>query len=125
MTTLSLAERVESAPEVDPTQPDVYDDGQPGVLTAHGERRFTGELDLFNDRQILVSGRTAITSRLIRVKGPNYARSSLYSQLLPRASTRSETYGPAQSNASLPVLEKARRSCSAPHSQPGRRLAAR
>jgi len=32
--------------------------GLPQVLTVHGERQFTGELDLFNDRRILVSGRT-------------------------------------------------------------------
>ena len=31
------------------------DDGEPNVFTVHGERQFTGELDLFNDRQILVS----------------------------------------------------------------------
>jgi CRP-like cAMP-binding protein len=37
---------------------DFDEDGRPHVLTVHGERQFTGELDLFNDRQILVSGRT-------------------------------------------------------------------
>jgi thioredoxin reductase (NADPH) len=31
--------------------------GTPQVITVHGERQFTGELDLFSDRNILVSGR--------------------------------------------------------------------
>ena len=48
--------------------------GQPQVFTVHGERQFTGELDLFNDRQILVSGRTGMNSRLIRVKRADFAR---------------------------------------------------
>jgi thioredoxin reductase (NADPH) len=34
-------------------------DGRPHVFTVHGERQFTGELDLFNDRDILVGGRIA------------------------------------------------------------------
>ena len=32
-------------------------DGEVEVITVHAERQFTGELDLFNDRKILVSGR--------------------------------------------------------------------
>src|SRR5688572_25890960 len=39
---------------------DLDDYGKPSLITVHGERQFTGELDLFNDRQILVSGRTGI-----------------------------------------------------------------
>ena len=46
---------------------DIGADGQPNVFTVHGERQFTGELDLFNDRQILVSGRTGVDSELIRI----------------------------------------------------------
>jgi thioredoxin reductase (NADPH) len=42
-------------------------DGTANVFTVHGARQFTGELDLFNDRQILVSGRTGEDSRVIRV----------------------------------------------------------
>ncbi|MGZ5372507.1 Crp/Fnr family transcriptional regulator, partial [Aeromicrobium sp.] len=49
-------------------------DGRPDVLTVHGERQFTGELDLFNDRQILVSGRTGVDSRVVRVKRPDFRR---------------------------------------------------
>jgi thioredoxin reductase (NADPH) len=48
--------------------------GEPNVLTVHTERQFTGELDLFNDRQILVSGRTGVDSRVIRVKRPDFRR---------------------------------------------------
>jgi len=53
---------------------DVDEQGAPKVLTVHGERQFTGELDLFNDRQILVSGRTGMTSRLIRVKRADFRK---------------------------------------------------
>ncbi|MGF1624725.1 MAG: FAD-dependent oxidoreductase [Alphaproteobacteria bacterium] len=48
--------------------------GHPNVFTVHGEHQFTGELDLFNDRQILVSGRTGTDSRLIRVRRPDFHR---------------------------------------------------
>src|SRR5512132_890868 len=42
--------------------------GEPNVFTVHTERQFSGELDLFNDRQILISARTGADSRVIRVK---------------------------------------------------------
>ena len=48
--------------------------GEPNVFTVHGERQFTGELDLFNDRQILVSGRTGTDSRVVRVKRADFRR---------------------------------------------------
>jgi thioredoxin reductase (NADPH) len=48
--------------------------GEPNVFTIHAERQFTGELDLFNDRQILVSGRTGQESRVIRVKRADFRR---------------------------------------------------
>ena len=41
---------------------DLDEHGEPNVLTVHTERQFTGELDLFSDRQILVSGRPASTA---------------------------------------------------------------
>ena len=41
--------------------------GEPNVFTSHGRHQFTGELDLFNDRDILVSGRMAGDGRVIRV----------------------------------------------------------
>jgi thioredoxin reductase (NADPH) len=44
------------------------------VLTAHGDRQFTGEMDLFNNRQILVSGRAASPSRVVRVKRVDFRR---------------------------------------------------
>ena len=49
-------------------------DGGEQVLTTHGPSQFTGELDLFNDREILVSGRTGGPSRIIRVPRPAFRR---------------------------------------------------
>ncbi len=48
--------------------------GRPNVFTTHGVRQFTGEMDLFNDRQILVSGRAGVDSRVVRVKRPDFRR---------------------------------------------------
>jgi len=48
--------------------------GRPNVFTVHGERQFTGELDLFNDREILVSGRTRGQTRVLRVKRADFRR---------------------------------------------------
>ncbi len=42
------------------------------VITVHGPRQFSGEMNLFNDRQILVSGRTAVDSRVVRIKPPGF-----------------------------------------------------
>jgi thioredoxin reductase (NADPH) len=49
-------------------------DGEPTIIHTHRERQFTGELDLFNDRQILVSGRTGEDSRVVRIKRPDFRR---------------------------------------------------
>ena len=49
-------------------------DGQPDVFTVHGERQFTGELDLFNNREILVSGRTGVDSRVVRIGRADFRR---------------------------------------------------
>lgn len=48
---------------------DLDDAGAPHVFAVHGQRQFTGELDLFNDREILVSGRAAAgtDTRVVRV----------------------------------------------------------
>ena len=48
--------------------------GQPQVVRNHGVREFTGELDLFNDRQILVSGRAGADSRVVRVRRADFRR---------------------------------------------------
>ena len=53
---------------------DLDDDGTPRVIVVQTERQFTGELDLFNDRQILVSGRTGMDSRLVRLKRGDFHR---------------------------------------------------
>ncbi len=48
--------------------------GHANVITTHRDRQFTGELDLFNDRQILVSGRAGMDSRVIRVPREDFRR---------------------------------------------------
>lgn len=53
---------------------DIGDDGKPQVFTVHGANQFTGELDLFNDRQSLVSTRTATESRVVRVNRADFRR---------------------------------------------------
>jgi thioredoxin reductase (NADPH) len=44
-----------------------YDHHEPRVFATLTPRQFTGELDLFNDRKVLVSGRTGSDSRIIRI----------------------------------------------------------
>lgn len=53
---------------------DIDDDGQPQVFTSHGPMQFTGELDLFTGRQILVSGRAAVPTRVVRVPRESFRR---------------------------------------------------
>ncbi len=53
---------------------DTVESGNPNVLTLHEDRQFTGELDLFNHREILVSGRAAVESRVVRVKREDFRR---------------------------------------------------
>ncbi len=48
--------------------------GAPQVFTVHAERQFTGELDHFNDRQILISARAAVDSRVVRIKRADFRR---------------------------------------------------
>jgi len=54
---------------IDPGAPEGED-----IIHVHQSRGFTGELDLFNNREILVSGRTGRDSRLIRVPRANFHR---------------------------------------------------
>ncbi|MEN0111755.1 MAG: FAD-dependent oxidoreductase, partial [Planctomycetota bacterium] len=60
---------------------EIYDlscEGEPNVFTSHCERQFTGELDLFNDRKILVGGRIGRDGpgegcgRVLRVSRPRF-----------------------------------------------------
>src|SRR5262245_41942328 len=53
---------------------DLADGGRHTVVTTHHTRQFTGELDLFNDRKIIVSGRAACDSRVVRIKRPDFRR---------------------------------------------------
>ncbi|MGB3556716.1 MAG: FAD-dependent oxidoreductase [Jannaschia sp.] len=51
-------------------------DGKEAIITRHGRHQFTGELDLFNQRKILVSGRTGSDSTLIRLTRDQFRRMS-------------------------------------------------
>lgn len=53
---------------------DTARDGSARVFTVHSGNQFTGELDLFNDRPILVSGRAGARTRLIRVRRADFRR---------------------------------------------------
>ena len=46
----------------------------PQVVTVHRDREFTGELDLFNDRKILVDGRMGADGRVIRIPRPEFRK---------------------------------------------------
>ena len=48
--------------------------GVPHVIHVHRERNFTGEMDLFNRRRILVSGRAAEDSRVVRIRPAAFRR---------------------------------------------------
>ncbi len=48
--------------------------GHEETIHRHEDRQFTGELDLFHNREILVTGRTARDSRLIRVPREAFPR---------------------------------------------------
>ena len=48
--------------------------GEAKVFSTHHARQFTGELDLFNNREILVSGRAGQDSRVLRVKRADFRR---------------------------------------------------
>ncbi|SFJ98132.1 FAD-dependent oxidoreductase [Methylocapsa palsarum] len=53
---------------------DERDGCAPQVITVHGKHQFTGELDLFNDRQILVSARAGPDARVVRIKRADFRR---------------------------------------------------
>lgn len=44
------------------------------VITVHREQQFTGELDLFNDREILVGGRMGVEGQVIRLSRSQFRR---------------------------------------------------
>lgn len=53
---------------------DVDVHGEEGVFITHGPGQFAGELDLFNERQVLVSARTSQESEIVRVKHDDFRR---------------------------------------------------
>ncbi|WP_299969510.1 FAD-dependent oxidoreductase [uncultured Roseobacter sp.] len=55
---------------------DATPDGEETVITTHARHQFTGELDLFNQRKILVGGRTGVDSRVVRLDRDAFRRMS-------------------------------------------------
>lgn len=55
---------------------EIFDEvkGESRVFTVHGERQFTGELDLFSDRMILVSGRMGEDGRVVRIDRASFRK---------------------------------------------------
>ena len=53
---------------------DVDEHDQPQVFVVLRARQFAGELDLFNDRQVLVSARAGEASRILRIKRADFRR---------------------------------------------------
>ncbi len=55
---------------------EIYEHRREGlnVFTVHGGNQFTGELDLLNDRKILVGGRMGEDGTVIRVNRPNFKK---------------------------------------------------
>ncbi|MEM7710067.1 MAG: FAD-dependent oxidoreductase, partial [Pseudomonadota bacterium] len=51
-------------------------DGADKIITTHGARQFTGELDLFNNRKILVDGRAKGSTQVIRLTREQFRRMS-------------------------------------------------
>jgi thioredoxin reductase (NADPH) len=49
-------------------------DAERAIVHRHGARQFSGELDQFNNRSILVSGRAAVDCAIIRVPRRNFRR---------------------------------------------------
>ncbi|MBB3225814.1 thioredoxin reductase (NADPH) [Luteibacter sp. Sphag1AF] len=53
---------------------DLDEAGRPNVFTVHGPHQFTGEVDLFSGREILVNSRAGADTRLIRVAPADFRR---------------------------------------------------
>ena len=53
---------------------DIDEHGVANIFTTHHARQFTGELDLFNNRAILVTGRTGEDSRVLRIGRADFRR---------------------------------------------------
>jgi thioredoxin reductase (NADPH) len=55
---------------------EIYEHQRDGanIFTVHSENQFTGEIDLLNDRKILVGGRTCEDSQLLRINRKEFRR---------------------------------------------------
>ncbi|WP_250624287.1 FAD-dependent oxidoreductase [Pinirhizobacter soli] len=49
-------------------------DGSRDVVTTHGRHQFSGELDMFNNRQVLMSGWAPVPTRVLRVPRADFRR---------------------------------------------------
>ena len=74
---------------------DLDEHGRPHVVTVHRERQFTGELDLFNDREILVTARAGAETASPGSSAPTSAAWSPPSRTSARSSC-----GPSSCGAS-------------------------
>ena len=81
-------------------------EGKDKVITIHARHQFTGELDLFNQRKILVGGRTGRDSRIVRLSRPQFQRMASTEQdigeiimrtFIDRKSTRLNSSHPSRS----------------------------
>ena len=53
---------------------DYAEDGSPRIFNVHGPSQFTGEVDLFSERQAMVNGRTGADTHLIRIDPVGFRR---------------------------------------------------
>jgi thioredoxin reductase (NADPH) len=53
---------------------DFHEDGTPNIFVVHGPNQFTGEVDLFSERKIMVNGRTGSDTRLVRMDPPSFRK---------------------------------------------------
>jgi thioredoxin reductase (NADPH) len=53
---------------------DLDSDGRPRIVTTHTRHQFTGELDHFNQRMVLVSALTMVDSRILRITRENFRK---------------------------------------------------
>jgi thioredoxin reductase (NADPH) len=53
---------------------DFHEDGTPNIFVVHGPNQFTGEVDLFSERKIMVNGRTGSETRLVRMDPASFRK---------------------------------------------------
>ena len=53
---------------------DYHEDGTPNIFVVHGPNQFTGEVDLFSERKIMVNGRAGAETRLVRMDPASFRK---------------------------------------------------